>query len=34
MQRWSGQTHVAFVILTVRTPMPVMARYSSGAEIL
>lgn len=35
MQRWKGQTQVAFVILSsLRTPMPVMARYSSGAAIL
>lgn len=34
VHRWRGQTHVAFVILTVLMPMPVMARYSSGAEIL
>ena len=33
MHRWKGQTHAAFVILTVRTPMPVTARYSSGAEM-
>ena len=34
MQRWKGQTQVDFVILTFLTPMPVMARYSSGAATL
>lgn len=35
MQRWKGKTHAAFVIFNSSfTPMPVMARYSSGAAIL
>ena len=34
LHRWKGHTHVALVMRTVEMPMPVTARYSSGAAIL